>query len=194
MSSGVNKLAIFASGTGSNADKICCYYKDHPQIKVALIITNKPHAGVLDVATSHQIESLVILKSEWMYGDLILPVLEEKGITHIVLAGFLLLVPEWLVEAYRGRIINIHPALLPNYGGKGMYGMRVHHRVKEAGEVLTGITIHEVDEHYDEGDIVFQKEVRIEEADSAELIAKKVLELEHYHYPRVIESWITGRT
>ena len=185
-----SNLVILASGAGSNADKICTYFKDHPDIRVSLIITNRSKAGVLNIAASHGIESLVITRSEWVYGDIILPLFEEKEITHIILAGFLLLVPEWLVESYRGRILNIHPALLPLYGGKGMYGMHVHRAVKEAGEVMSGITIHEVDEHYDQGDVVFQKALRLEPEDSAEEIAHKILQLEHYHYPREIEKWI----
>jgi phosphoribosylglycinamide formyltransferase-1 len=183
-------LAILASGAGSNADKICSYFETHPDISVSLIISNRSKAGVLQIASAHGIESLVITRSEWVYGDIILPLFAEKEITHIILAGFLLLVPEWLVESYRGRILNIHPALLPLYGGKGMYGMHVHRAVKDAGELISGITIHEVDEHYDQGDVVFQKAMRIDPEDSAEEIAHKVLQMEHHYYPRVIEEWV----
>lgn len=183
-------LAILASGTGSNADKICTYFKDHPHIQVRLIISNNLHAGVLDIALSHEIDSLVIPRADWKYPGSILPALESKKITHIILAGFLLLIPNWLVNEYRGRILNIHPALLPKHGGKGMYGMHVHRSVKEAGELVSGITIHEVDERYDEGDIVFQEKTSLDPNDTAKDIASKVLRLEHYHFPRVIEKWV----
>ena len=183
-------LAILASGTGSNADKICTYFKGHPTIKVELIISNRANAGVLQIASFHEIESIVIPRTEWYDQNSVAFLLESRNITHIILAGFLLLIPEWLIEDYRGRIINIHPALLPNYGGKGMYGMHVHQRVKEAGDLVSGITIHQVDEHYDQGDIIFQEKVALTREDTAEEIAKKVLQLEHYHYPRVIEDWV----
>jgi phosphoribosylglycinamide formyltransferase 1 len=183
-------LAILASGAGSNADKICTYFKGHPTIRVELIITNRSNAGVLQIASFHEVESFVIPRSEWYDQNNVSFLLESRKITHIILAGFLLLIPEWLIEDYRGRIINIHPALLPNYGGKGMYGMNVHQRVKAAGDLVSGITIHQVDEHYDNGDIIFQEKVELTAEDTPEEIAKKVLKLEHYHYPRVIEDWI----
>ncbi|MEP6795735.1 MAG: formyltransferase family protein, partial [Saprospiraceae bacterium] len=179
-------LAIFASGAGSNADKICTYFKDHTYIQVNLIISNNINAGVLKVASSHGIESIVIPKSSWATPEIVLPDLRTKEITHIVLAGFLLLVPPWLVREFNGHIINIHPALLPKYGGKGMYGHHVHEKVKSSGDIISGITIHEVNEHYDEGDIVFQKEINIDPEDSADQIATKVLEIEHYYYPKII--------
>ncbi len=183
-------LAIFASGTGSNADQICSYFKNHPFISVNLMISNKSNAGVLDIAASHGIRSAVLPKENWADQENVLPVLKSRNITHIILAGFLLLLPSWLVMQYKGRILNIHPALLPKYGGKGMYGMKVHQKVKVAGESVSGITIHEVNENYDEGDIVFQEKINLEPGDSAEAIAHKVLQLEHYFYPRVIEKWI----
>lgn len=184
------RLAILASGTGSNADKICAYFKNHPEIHVSLIISNNVHAGVLGYAQFYGIDSVVIPKSKWRKPESILSVLESKKITHIILAGFLLLIPDWLVKDYRSHIINIHPALLPKYGGKGMYGKHVHQKVKEAADLVSGISIHEVDEKYDEGDIVFQKEITLTPDDTASDIAAKVLELEHYYYPRVIEEWI----
>ena len=191
MSSGVKyNLAILASGTGSNADKICTYFKDHPEIRVALIITNRPRAGVLQVAERHHIESLFIPGAYWSKPEYISYELEDRKITHIVLAGFLLLIPSWLVEAYHGRIINIHPALLPKHGGKGMFGMHVHQQVKLSGDTQTGITIHEVNENYDDGKIIFQDTVDVHPDDSPDEIAHKVLEKEHWHYPRVIEGWV----
>jgi phosphoribosylglycinamide formyltransferase-1 len=183
-------LAILASGTGSNADQICTYFKNHPDIKVKLIISNKANAGVLNVAAIHSIESTVIPKPDWNDKNHILDLLHEKGITHIILAGFLLLLPSWLVKEFSGRMINIHPALLPKYGGKGMFGHHVHEKVKSSGESISGITIHEVDDNYDEGKIIFQESVEIDPDDSASSIGEKVLKLEHYYYPRVIEEWI----
>lgn len=186
-------LAIFASGTGSNADKICTYFKDHPDIKVNLIISNNINAGVLNVASSHGVESIVIPKSSWATPEIVLPDLRTKEITHIVLAGFLLLIPSWLVHEFKGHIINIHPALLPKYGGKGMYGHHVHEKVKSSGDVISGITIHEVNEKYDDGDVIFQKEIEIDAHDSSTDIGAKVLQLEHFYYPRIIEQWVLGK-
>jgi len=183
-------LAIFASGTGSNADKICTYFKNHPDIKVHLIVSNRMNAGVLQVASSHSIDSIVIPKSDWAEAENVLPALKSKVVTHIVLAGFLLLLPSWLVREFNGRIINIHPALLPQFGGKGMYGHHVHEKVKSSGELISGITIHEVNENYDEGKIIFQERIHLDPEDSASVIADKVLQLEHYFYPRVIEKWV----
>lgn len=186
-------LAIFASGTGSNADAICRYFTDHPEIHVKLIITNRKEAGVLNVANSHGIQGRYIPKSKWDDANEVLSILESNGITHIILAGFLLLIPSYLIRSYRNRIINIHPALLPKHGGKGMYGRYVHESVKRSGEIISGITIHHVDEHYDNGDIIFQEKIELDAGDSPEVIASKVLTLEHYHYPRVIESWVLGK-
>lgn len=193
MSSGDKiNLAIFASGAGSNANQICIYFKDHPHIRVKLIVSNKKDAGVFHVAEQHGIESAYISKDQWQAEEDVISLLRSREISYIVLAGFLLLCPEWLVSYYRGRIINIHPALLPKYGGKGMYGMKVHQKVKEEGELVSGITIHNVDEHYDEGDIIFQEKVFLDGTETASEIADKVLRLEHYHYPRVIEEWVIG--
>ena len=183
-------IAIFASGTGSNADKICAYFSAHPSIKVGLVITNRASAGVLQVASKHDIECVYIPKKDWIEPVNVLTVLSEYRITHIVLAGFLILIPAYLVHAYPSRIINIHPALLPRHGGEGMYGSFVHQSVKISGDRVSGITIHEVNEHYDEGKIVFQKEVPIGDEDSPNDIAYKVLALEHKYYPMVIEQWI----
>lgn len=186
-------LAIFASGGGSNADKICGFFETHPTIRVELIVSNKAEAGVLQVADRHGIESLYISKKYWQHPEIILPVLETSDITHIVLAGFLSLIPDWLIAAYSGRIINIHPALLPRYGGKGMYGHHVHEAVKQSGDLISGITIHEVNERYDEGKVIFRKEVELEPSDTPEEIARKVLQVEHLYYAQVIEGWINSQ-
>lgn len=187
------RIAIFASGGGSNAAKICAYFETHPDISVELIVSNKAEAGVLKVADRHGIESVYISKKYWQHPEIILPVLETSEITHIVLAGFLSLIPDWLIKAYKGRIINIHPALLPNYGGKGMYGHHVHEAVKKSGDLISGITIHEVNEHYDEGKVIFRKEVELEAMDTPEEIARKVLQVEHMYFAQVIEGWINSQ-
>lgn len=181
------QLAIFASGTGSNARKIIEYFKDHPVIRVALVVSNKPDAPVLAMAQSHQIETLVINRKSFYESEAILDSLREHQVDLVILAGFLWLVPGYLIRAFPRRIINIHPALLPQYGGKGMYGHHVHQAVWEAREPESGITIHYANEHYDEGDIIFQIKCVLAPEDSPEDIAKKVLELEHYYYARVIE-------
>lgn len=155
-----------------------------------LIITNRTQAGVMEIASAHRIDSVVIPNSMWADSQNIIPLLESKKITHIILAGFLLLLPSGLVTRFKGHILNIHPALLPKYGGKGMYGNHVHQQVKYAGDLVSGITIHEVNENYDEGEIIFQKKVELDKEDTASDIAAKVLTLEHYHYPRVIEKWV----
>lgn len=187
-----SKLAILASGGGSNADKICTYFKGHPTIKAGLIISNRKAAGVFQVAERHNIETLYLPKEKWSNPVEIIEILHSRQITHLVLAGFLLHVPDLLIKAFSGRIINIHPSLLPRHGGKGMYGHHVHEAVKNAGELTTGMTIHEVNEHYDEGKIIFQKEIDIAQADTPEQIASKVLVLEHTYYSPTIERWITG--
>ncbi len=188
------RLAIFASGAGSNADNISRYFKDHEQISVALILTNKAEAGVIQVAEKHQIKSIHFPFAKWKSGDEIVQTLKDHHITHLVLAGFLLLIPPSLLDAFPDRIINVHPALLPKYGGKGMFGRHVHEAVKAAGETQTGITIHRIDEQYDEGDIIFQKEVGIAPEDSIEVITRKVHKLEYQYFPPVIERWaLTGQ-
>lgn len=182
-----HQLAIFASGTGSNARKIIEYFRDHPTIRVALVVSNKPDAPVLAMAQSHRIETAVINRKSFYESEDILDTLREHEVDLVILAGFLWLVPDYLIRAFPRRIINIHPALLPRYGGKGMYGHHVHQAVWEAREPESGITIHYANEHYDEGDIIFQIKCVLAPEDSPEDIARKVLELEHYYFARVIE-------
>jgi phosphoribosylglycinamide formyltransferase 1 len=186
--SSIVKLAIFASGTGTNAQKLIDHFKNSPVATVALIVCNKTGAGVLDIAAREGIPSLLIEKEQFFRGDAYLPQLKESGIHFIVLAGFLWKIPKTLIEAYPRRIVNIHPALLPKFGGKGMYGQYVHEAVLQAGEVETGITIHYVDEHYDNGDIIFQTACPILDGDTPETIAQRIHQLEHLHYPRVVEE------
>lgn len=184
-------IAIFASGGGSNARKIIEYFKDSPDVSVALVVCNKQNAGVLDIARDYGIPShLINRKSFYETGEL-LNVLRDKEIQFLVLAGFLWLIPAYLVKAFPKRIVNIHPALLPKYGGKGMYGIHVHEAVKAAGDSESGITIHMVNEHYDEGDIVFQARCTLEANDEPSDIARKVLALEHRHFPEVIRDLVS---
>jgi folate-dependent phosphoribosylglycinamide formyltransferase PurN len=190
-------LAIFASGAGTNAKKIIEYFENKSTpVKISLIVCNVPGAGVLDIAKSKGIPTLMINKAEFASTGYV-ESLRNADIHFIVLAGFLWKVPEVLVNAYQPGIgdargiINIHPALLPNYGGKGMYGSRVHEAVVAAGEKETGITIHWVDAHYDEGDIIFQASCSIESSDTAETVANKIHVLEHQHFAPTIEKILT---
>lgn len=181
---------MFASGSGSNAEEIFKHFKDNPVIEVVLLLSNNPHAFALERARNHHVKSIVFNRAEFTEGAVIRRSLEEAGVTHIVLAGFLWMIPSYLLESYPGRIVNIHPALLPKYGGKGMYGSKVHEAVKAAGDLETGITIHLVNDRYDEGEVLFQKTCSINENHTPEEIAECVHKLEHEHYPRVIEEWI----
>ena len=185
-------IAIFASGAGSNAQKIIDHFRSHPFARIALIVCNNPSAGVLAIAKKENIPSLLIQKERFFRGDSYLPELKEKNIGLIVLAGFLWKLPGPLVKEYAGRIINIHPALLPKHGGKGMYGQHVHQSVLSAGEKESGISIHYVDEIYDNGKIIFQSTCPVYENDTVESLANRIHALEHEHYSRVIESVIKG--
>ncbi len=183
-------IAIFASGAGSNALKIIQYFEGHKSIKVGLIVCNKPQAGVINIAREYGLPVLLIERDRFFRGDAYLPDLQSHQVNFIVLAGFLWKVPASLVSAYRGRIVNIHPALLPKYGGKGMYGDLVHHAVIQSGEGQSGITIHYVDEVFDNGEIIFQERCPVYPDDSPNTLAARIHQLEHEHYPRVIEETI----
>jgi len=185
-----SRLVILASGSGSNAEAILNYFKGHSEIEVALVMSNNPQAYVLERAKKFDIPFKVFDRAEFNRDETMMKWLNEEKITHIVLAGFLWLIPDFLIRAYPHKIINIHPALLPKFGGKGMYGIKVHEAVKLAGEKETGITIHVVNEKYDDGEILFQNTCAVEEADSPTEIARKVVLLEHAAYPKVIEKWI----
>ena len=187
----MQRIAIFASGSGSNAREIINHFSNSPEVQVALVVTNRSQAGVLDIAAKHHIETKVVKRAAFESQDFILFLADHK-IDFIALAGFLLLIPPSLVTAFENRIVNIHPALLPKYGGAGMYGMNVHRAVKAAGEKQSGMTIHYVNEHYDEGQIIFQAICDLEQTDTAEMIQKKVLQLEHTHYARVVEELLAG--
>lgn len=186
------RIAIFASGRGSNAEKIIQHLEGHASIKVAVILSNKSTAGVLDLAKKYHIPSKVINRASFYETDQTIDFLKEMDITHIVLAGFLWKIPESLIAAYPNRIINIHPALLPKYGGKGMYGHHVHQAVFDHKEKKSGITIHLVNQHYDEGKIIFQASCDLLPGENPEEIASRVLKLEHQYFPKVVEVWTTG--
>jgi len=185
----MSNIAILASGNGSNALKIIEHFKKSKVADVKLVVTNKSTAGVLNHARENGIESLVFDNNIWKENPIsIVRALQEKQIDFVVLAGFLRKVPDELIAAYPRAMVNIHPALLPKYGGKGMYGMHVHNAVKENADKKTGITIHWVTSDYDEGEIIFQESVGIDPEDDASTIQKKVQKLEHEHFAPVIES------
>ena len=187
------RIAIFVSGGGSNARVMIDRFRDHPEdgVEPVLLVSNKASAGGLTVAAERGIPSLVVRREEWKDGEELLRALEAYQVDLIVLAGFLWLIPPYLVQAYPRKIVNIHPALLPKYGGKGMYGHHVHEAVKAAGEKESGITIHYVNENYDEGNIIFQAAVRLDPDDTPEQIAARVLRLEHANYWRVVRQLCT---
>jgi phosphoribosylglycinamide formyltransferase 1 len=193
MSSPKIRIAILASGNGSNAEEIIRYFKDHPRIRVDLLLSNNPQAYALTRAGKLEISARAFTREQFKEQGIVLQWLKEYDITHLVLAGFLWLIPDNLTSAYPDKIINIHPALLPKFGGKGMYGAKVHEAVKAAGETETGITIHLVNENYDEGKILFQERCPVEDDYSALQIAACVQKLEHEHYPKVIEQWALGK-
>ncbi|MBN8641014.1 MAG: phosphoribosylglycinamide formyltransferase [Flavobacteriales bacterium] len=183
----MKKIVLFASGSGTNAENIIVHFNKGSQSNVVAVFTNNPHAKVVERAKNHKVNALVFNKEELSQG-FVLQQLKDIQPDLIVLAGFLLKFPEHIIKEFPNKIINIHPALLPNYGGKGMYGMNVHKTVLENKEKETGITIHYVNEHYDEGGIIFQQSVSIEDCTTPEQIAVKVHELEHKFFPKVIEE------
>jgi phosphoribosylglycinamide formyltransferase-1 len=188
-----SRIAVFASGSGTNAEEIFKYFHGHPSIEVVLLLSNNPIAVALERAKKSGVPSKIVTRQQWAESNEVLNWLKEYRVSHIVLAGFLWLIPHPVLQAFSDRIINIHPALLPKFGGKGMYGMKVHELVKTTGEKETGITIHLVNEHYDAGKILFQSRCPVHAHDTPEQIAAKVNQLEHSHYPRVIEKWIAGK-
>ena len=184
----VKKIAILASGSGSNAENIANYFAGSDYAEVSFIIANNPNAFVLERAKRLGIETAVVTKAEFMEADGIIAMLQEREIDFVVLAGFLLLVPQKLIQAYPGKIVNIHPALLPKHGGKGMYGDNVHKAVVASGDTESGITIHLIDEHYDKGTTFFQAKCPVLPTDTYEDVAAKVHALEYEHFPHVIEE------
>jgi phosphoribosylglycinamide formyltransferase-1 len=192
MPKSVKNIAIFASGAGSNARKIIEYFSERKDINVKLIISNKKDAGVLPIAKAAAIDTYVVSRESFYHSTDLLVMLEQHQIDFIVLAGFLWLIPAYLIKHFPDSIVNIHPALLPKYGGKGMYGHFVHEAVHQAGESYSGITIHLVNEKYDEGSIVFQEKCEILPTDQVVDIAKKVQILEHSCYPVIIDKLVSS--
>jgi len=187
----MHSLVIFASGAGTNAAAIIDYFKHNGKARVALIVCNKVNAGVLDIARREEIPFLIINKKTFTE-TLLIEQISDFNPSLIVLAGFLWKIPESLLQAFPGKIINIHPALLPGYGGKGMYGQHVHHAVIAAGEAESGITIHYVNEHYDEGSTILQARCKVELGDAPGDLATRIHRLEHFYYPRAIEYLLDG--
>ncbi|MEX0810846.1 MAG: phosphoribosylglycinamide formyltransferase [Chitinophagales bacterium] len=184
----MKNIAIFASGSGSNAEKIMEYFQNSQQVKVALVVSNNQNAFVLERAKKYRVPTMLLPKNWKSDAENISKNLKEKGIDLIVLAGFMQLIPSELISAFPNKIINIHPALLPKYGGKGMYGMHVHRAVKSAGDSESGISIHFVNEKYDEGEIILQKKCSISDEDTPESIQQKVQKLEHEYFVKAIEK------
>jgi phosphoribosylglycinamide formyltransferase-1 len=181
-------IAIFASGSGTNAENLIRYFRTNRRGRVELVLTNRPEAGVIGRAGSLGVESVVFSREQFYHTGEILEILQERGIDFIVLAGFLWLVPSRLLDAFRGRVVNIHPALLPRYGGKGMYGRYVHEAVIASGDKESGITIHYVNQAYDEGDVIFQARCPVKGDDTPETLAARVHALEYKHFPEVVEK------
>jgi phosphoribosylglycinamide formyltransferase-1 len=190
----MKRIAIFASGKGSNADSLCSHLVNHTSIKVELILSDRKEAGVFAVAEKHHVQAIYLNKELLTHPDQVVALLKEHHIDVLVLAGYLKLVPNKWIAAYPGKVFNLHPALLPKFGGKGMYGMHVHRAVAAAGETETGITIHEVNEHYDEGKILFQARTAVEPTDSPERVAEKIAALEKEHFAKVIIEVVEGIT
>ena len=185
----MKRIVIFASGSGTNAENIIKYFQKSTVITVVQVLSNKKNAKVLERSKKLNVKSLYFNRHDFFESDVILKLLKKEA-DIIILAGFLWRVPQKIIDAFPNKIINIHPALLPKYGGKGMYGMHVHNAVIENKEKETGITIHYVNENYDEGVIIFQKKVLIDKNDTAEDVAMKIHELEMKYFPKVIEEVI----
>jgi phosphoribosylglycinamide formyltransferase-1 len=188
----MHNLAIFASGSGTNAERIVRYFQDDHRVSIRLIASNRPDAYVLQRAEKLNIPSFIFTREEFYRTDKVLQRMKDEEISWIILAGFLWKVPDNLVQAYSGRMINIHPALLPAYGGKGMYGEYVHKAVLAAGERESGITIHYVNAHYDEGECLFQARCPVYSGDTVETLAARIHTLEYTHFPVVIEGLLSG--
>jgi phosphoribosylglycinamide formyltransferase-1 len=184
----MNNIAIFASGSGTNAENLIRFFRTNPKGRVKLVLTNRSDAGVIERAEKLDVEVIVFDREGLYQKGTVLQFLKNHQIDFIVLAGFLWLVPDKILKAYENKIVNIHPALLPKYGGKGMYGRFVHEAVIGAGERKSGITIHRVNQNYDEGDILFQVTCSVDQGETPESLASKIHQLEYEHYPRVVEE------
>ena len=184
----MKRIAIFASGSGSNAQRIMEHFKRNKEMEVALVLCNKPDAYVLQRADNFEVPTHVFTKEELLHTNSIDNLLKNLEIDILVLAGFMWLLPERFIQNYPKRIVNIHPALLPKHGGAGMYGRKVHESVLKAKDPETGITIHYVNENFDEGEIIYQSRCTVDKNDDLEKLAYKVHQLEHIHYPKIIED------
>ena len=184
----MKNIAIFASGSGTNAENLIRFFRTSTYGRVKLVLSNRPDAGVLARAQTLDVETVVFNREQFYQSQDILDLLVERSIDYVVLAGFLWLVPEYLLEPFENRMINVHPALLPKYGGKGMYGHHVHAAVIENREEESGITIHRVNQKYDDGSIVFQARCRVEAGDTPEILAQRIHQLEYEHFPVVVEN------
>lgn len=189
----LKNIAVFASGSGTNAENIAIYFKESQVARVTNILANKPDAYVLERAKKMQIPTFVFDRMMFRETGEVLKYLKEANIDFVVLAGFLWLIPTDIIDEFRGKIVNIHPALLPKHGGKGMYGGKVHQAVIDEGDKESGITIHHVNECYDEGNIIFQVKCSVEPGDTPESVANKVHELEYKHFPAVVENLIINQ-
>ena len=188
----MTNICIFASGRGTNTEAIIAHFANHSDIRVSLIISSRQDAYVLERANNHDIPSLVLVRNSFQETPQLLESLKKVNINFIVLAGFMWLVPSYLVNAYPNKIVNLHPALLPKYGGKGMYGSHVHKAVIAASEKESGITIHYVNQNYDDGAIIAQKTCAVASNDTVDSLAEKIHALEHEHFPKVIEDLLTS--
>lgn len=186
----MKNIAILASGSGTNAENIINFFSKNNDINVNLIVSNNSDAFVIQRAIKHNIEWVVVNRNQFVEHNYLIAILKAKKIDAIVLAGFLWLIPDAVIKAYNGKIINIHPALLPNYGGKGMYGMNVHKAVIKNKEKHSGITIHKVNNEYDKGEVIFQAYCDINSEDNPESLAAKIHQLEYEHFPKIIETWL----
>lgn len=187
------RLAVFASGSGTNTEAIIKHFINNDRIDVSLVVTNKSNAGVIKRAEKYDVDWVYLPRNEFDDEELVEVILDEHKIDWIILAGWLLLVPSFLIKKFNHRIINIHPALLPKHGGKGMYGHYVHQAVKNAGDLESGITIHLVNEKFDEGRILAQHKVRLDSSDDALTIEQKVRDLELNYYPLEIEKMLLSK-
>ncbi len=186
-------IVIFASGSGTNAQRIIEYFNDRDDAQVVLVLSNKPTAQVLQRAGKLKVSAFSFNRTAFYESDQVLNLLEQNRPDLIVLAGFLWLMPKKIIATFSGKILNIHPALLPAYGGKGMYGSHVHEAVVAAGEKESGITIHEVTEEYDKGSILFQAKTQLTPNETPESLAAKIHELEYEHFPQVIETFLNKK-
>jgi phosphoribosylglycinamide formyltransferase-1 len=189
----MNNIAVFASGSGTNAQRLIEHFSPITGTNISVLLTNRKDAGVIERAKKLHVPVRIFDREEFYYSENIAVFLRNEGIDWIILAGFLWLIPSYLLKIFPGRIVNIHPALLPKYGGKGMYGMNVHRAVIDAKEKESGITIHYIDGEYDRGNIIFQAACPVDETDTPETLAAKIHELEYEYFPVVMENLILNK-